>query len=452
MGTQAVKGVEIGDGFALAGLRGSEAHDEILRDEGGYRRETNHAGGLEAGVSNGEEIVVRAAMKPLPTLMRPLRSADLETGEPPRRSSSVRTSPRWRRSRSSPRHASLSRSRARRGRSSAAIGRGLRRRMAGVRGADPLCEVGALGKHLALIGFMGAGKSTVGREVAERMARPFVDTDAEIERLHGPIPELFERGEPEFRRLEEQIVAEALAGPPSVIALGGGRGALREDAGAAARARLRGARRGRRGGRRGSGSRARTVRSPETRTTFGALFAERPGVYAGAADAAAADAESTLLAALGIQAGKSALEPPRQAPFAVVADEHVLTLHDPPVGGRRAPVPGRRGAKAQGVVEGLWAELELGRDGTLVAFGGGSTTDVAGFAAATYLRGIDWIAVPTTLLGQVDAAIGGKTGIDTACGKNLAGAFHFPRAVVQLDPAISPRFRTRSGGRAWRRW
>jgi len=82
MGTQAVKGVEIGDGFALAGLRGSEAHDEILRDEGGYRRETNRAGGLEAGVSNGEEIVVRAAMKPLPTLMRPLRSADVETGEP----------------------------------------------------------------------------------------------------------------------------------------------------------------------------------------------------------------------------------------------------------------------------------------------------------------------------------------------------------------------------------
>jgi chorismate synthase len=82
MGTQAVKGVEIGDGFALAGQRGSEAHDEILRDAEGYRRETNRAGGIEAGVSNGEDVVVRAAMKPLPTLMRPLRSADLETGEP----------------------------------------------------------------------------------------------------------------------------------------------------------------------------------------------------------------------------------------------------------------------------------------------------------------------------------------------------------------------------------
>jgi chorismate synthase len=82
MGTQAVKGVEIGGGFALAELRGSEAHDEIWRDDRGYYRETNRAGGIEAGVSNGEAIVVRAAMKPLPTLMRPLRSADLETGEP----------------------------------------------------------------------------------------------------------------------------------------------------------------------------------------------------------------------------------------------------------------------------------------------------------------------------------------------------------------------------------
>ena len=79
MGIQAVKGVEIGEGFALAAKRGSEAHDEIRTDR---RRDTNHAGGIEAGISNGEEIVVRAAMKPLPTLMKPLQSVDLETGEP----------------------------------------------------------------------------------------------------------------------------------------------------------------------------------------------------------------------------------------------------------------------------------------------------------------------------------------------------------------------------------
>jgi chorismate synthase len=79
MGIQAVKGVEIGDGFALARLRGSQAHDEIGPD---LRRTSNRAGGVEAGVSNGEEIVVRVAMKPLPTLMQPLASVDLDTGEP----------------------------------------------------------------------------------------------------------------------------------------------------------------------------------------------------------------------------------------------------------------------------------------------------------------------------------------------------------------------------------
>src|SRR5919197_6191137 len=78
MGIQAVKGVEVGAGFELAARRGSEAHDEILADEhGALYRETNSAGGIEGGISNGEEVVVRAAMKPLPTLMRPLRSVDL---------------------------------------------------------------------------------------------------------------------------------------------------------------------------------------------------------------------------------------------------------------------------------------------------------------------------------------------------------------------------------------
>ena len=82
MGIQAVKGVEVGAGFELAERRGSNAHDEILADEQrNLYRETNFAGGVEGGVSNGEPVVVRAAMKPLPTLMRPLRSVDLDTGE-----------------------------------------------------------------------------------------------------------------------------------------------------------------------------------------------------------------------------------------------------------------------------------------------------------------------------------------------------------------------------------
>ena len=79
MGIQAVKGVEVGDGFALARERGSRAHDEI---EPGLKRRSNRAGGIEAGISNGEDVVVRAGMKPLPTLMRPLDSVDLASGEP----------------------------------------------------------------------------------------------------------------------------------------------------------------------------------------------------------------------------------------------------------------------------------------------------------------------------------------------------------------------------------
>ena len=83
----------------------------------------------------------------------------------------------------------------------------------------------------------------------------------------------------------------------------------------------------------------------------------------------------------------------------------------------------------------LWSELTLDRGGTVVALGGGALTDAAGFAAATYLRGIPWVAVPTTLVGQVDAGIGGKTAIDLPQGKNLVGAFHWPARVV-IDEAL----------------
>jgi chorismate synthase len=83
MSIQAMKGVGIGDGFDLAGRVGSKAHDEIFwSEEHGYFRETNRAGGVEGGMTNGDPVVVRAAMKPLPTLTKPLRSVDLATHEP----------------------------------------------------------------------------------------------------------------------------------------------------------------------------------------------------------------------------------------------------------------------------------------------------------------------------------------------------------------------------------
>ena len=92
-------------------------------------------------------------------------------------------------------------------------------------------------------------------------------------------------------------------------------------------------------------------------------------------------------------------------------------------------------AKSVAVCERLWQELRLERGGTVVALGGGTTGDVAGFVAATYLRGVAWAAVPTTLVAQVDAAIGGKTAIDLPQGKNLVGAFHWPVRTV-IDPAV----------------
>jgi chorismate synthase len=80
---QAVKGVELGDGFALAGTPGSGAHDEIFYDEDrGFFRETNHSGGLEGGMTTGEPLILRGALKPIPTLTKPLRSVDIATREP----------------------------------------------------------------------------------------------------------------------------------------------------------------------------------------------------------------------------------------------------------------------------------------------------------------------------------------------------------------------------------
>lgn len=97
------------------------------------------------------------------------------------------------------------------------------------------------------------------------------------------------------------------------------------------------------------------------------------------------------------------------------------------------PVPEGEAAKTAQVAASCWAALGRGgftRTDVIVGVGGGATTDVAGFVAATWLRGVRWVAVPTTVLGMVDAAIGGKTGVNTAAGKNLVGAFHPPAGVL----------------------
>ncbi|OBF26687.1 3-dehydroquinate synthase [Mycobacterium sp. ACS1612] len=109
------------------------------------------------------------------------------------------------------------------------------------------------------------------------------------------------------------------------------------------------------------------------------------------------------------------------------------TLSDSGIDAHRIEIPDAEGGKELPVVGFIWevlGRIGIGRKDALVSLGGGAATDVAGFAAATWLRGVDIVHVPTTLLGMVDAAVGGKTGINTDAGKNLVGAFHQPSAVL----------------------
>ncbi len=97
------------------------------------------------------------------------------------------------------------------------------------------------------------------------------------------------------------------------------------------------------------------------------------------------------------------------------------------------PIPDGEAGKSTGTLQQVWNWLGAAgftRGDVVIAIGGGATTDFAGYAAASWLRGIDWIAIPTTVAGMVDAAIGGKTAINSEYGKNLIGAFHSPKAVL----------------------
>jgi shikimate kinase / 3-dehydroquinate synthase len=311
-----------------------------------------------------------------------------------------------------------------------------------------MSALGPLQRHVALVGFMGAGKSTLAAEVALRTGRPFVDLDDEIERRSGSsVVELFRAGEPHFREAEEEIVCDVLARvDPHVLALGGG-AVLSERT----RRTLR--------------DRATTVLVIVTvddawervrdsdrplaqdRDRFAALWEERQPLYEQVADTVAADVDDIVLAAAGVLVQRGALNRladhvPGDGTVALVSDPHVAGIHGMDaqlaLGTRLAQtheLPLGEEAKTLAAIDRLWHDLRLDRSGTIVALGGGCTTDAAGFAAATYLRGIPWVPVATSLVAQVDAAIGGKTAIDLPQGKNLVGAFHWPSRTV-IDPAL----------------
>jgi 3-dehydroquinate synthetase len=274
---------------------------------------------------------------------------------------------------------------------------------------------------------MGAGKTTVGEEVARQLGRPFRDVDRELEAEHGHIAEIFERqGEAAFRELEGRFVRAACdSRAPGVVAVGGGAVEtpglldgldalvvlLDVDVETA-------------------WERARDTDRPlaQNEAEFRRRYERRAPLYDGVAAARAAGAEDVVLAAAGIRFARHT----DTSGDAVVADQHVAELHAIEA---THLVPAGEAAKTVTEAERLWRALRLDRRSTLVAVGGGSTTDLAGFTAATYMRGIRWVAVPSTLVGQVDAAIGGKTALDLPEAKNLVGAFHWPAETV-IDTAL----------------
>lgn len=296
---------------------------------------------------------------------------------------------------------------------------------------------------------MGAGKSTLGPALAELLGRPFVSVDAVVEERAGTtIAELFaDRGQDAFRELEERTAVEALTRRmPAIVELGGG--ALGAEATRVALAEhaftiLLETTPEEAWKRVSSGVRP-LARDPEE---FWELFAERTPLYEAVADGHARDLDGAVHAAAGVHVWQGAADGlerliPGTTAVELVIDAGVEPLHGDRVRaalGERLTashvVPAGESAKTLAEAERLWSAFRLERGGTLVALGGGSTIDLAGFAAATYLRGIAWVPVPTTLVAQVDAAIGGKTAVDIPEGKNLVGAFHWPARVI-VDPGL----------------
>ncbi len=334
-----------------------------------------------------------------------------------------------------------------------------------------------------LYGPPGVGKSTVGRHLAANLDWPLVDVDQVIETQAGkPIPEIFRtQGEPTFRALEAQalrdLVEKYAETPGAVLALGGG-ALLHEPSRRLVEAqgpvvllqatpetlqrRIR-RQRGQRPLLPGEDDQAlRDLLA--RRTDHYASFPRRvevddltpedaaweAQVQAGAFRLVMGGQPSTVIVregALATLGGELAARFPRRPAVAVVTEERVGALYldrvlealrEAGFPAHALTLPPGEATKAVAVLERVWGfflEKGLDRHSVALALGGGVIGDLVGFAAATFMRGIPWVNLPTSLLAMVDASVGGKTAVNLPQGKNLVGAFHAPRLVV-IDPAV----------------
>jgi 3-dehydroquinate synthase len=341
-----------------------------------------------------------------------------------------------------------------------------------------------------LYGPPGTGKSSAGRLLAQALDLPFWDLDAEIEaRTRKSIPALFAKyGESGFRKREQKVLETLLRYSKGVISLGGG--ALLD-----AHNRFRVEARGKvlcldasledLLQRLGTNSAERPLLAGDTHARLEGLMAVRAEHYASfdqkidtrgmSSPEIAAEAQVRMGAfhvrGMGVgydvrvqssgvdNLGAMLVARGASGPIVVVSDENVSPhysqriIQSLRVGGfacSQVTLPPGEHYKTLESVTHLWEAFtaaRLERGSTVVALGGGVVGDLAGFAAATYLRGIQWVAVPTSLLAMVDASLGGKTGFDLPSGKNLVGAFYSPRLVLS-DPqtlATLPEAELRSG-------
>ncbi len=337
-------------------------------------------------------------------------------------------------------------------------------------------------RSIFLYGPSGAGKSSIGSILAHNLNLPFVDLDQEIETRSGmSIPEIFaSEGEAGFRERERATLREVLTKGEGVIALGGGalttpeNRLLVESIGrvillsAPAEVLLQ---------RLKSDPVQRPLLSDDAENDLPTLLKKRQSHYASfplQVNTAAKTPES-IAWDLQIELGKfhlQAMATPQlpgydvrvepgaldglgerlaardlRGPVAVVTDENVGELYlarataaltNSGFETHGITIPAGEAHKTLGTVAKLWdafLSAKIERGSTVIGLGGGVVGDLAGFAAATFKRGLPWVVVPTSLLAIVDASLGGKTGADLPQGKNLIGAFYPPRLVL-ADPQV----------------